>query len=125
MRRFLIFALLGPALGFVTAFWILLQAFNGLLGAPSTFDLHQVVLLPVAYMLGIGPALVTGLFDHVLARRGVRLRILWTTLFAYASAYLILLNAWGAGTVHGPALFLFGLIGAVPGAICAWLSGRA
>lgn len=124
MRRFLIFAILGPALGFVIAFWILLQAFNGLLGAPNTFDWHQVVLLPVAYMLGIGPALITALFDHVLARRSVRLRILWTTLFAYAAAYLILLNAWSAGTVHGPALLLFGLIGAVPGAVCAWLSDR-
>lgn len=125
MRRFLVFTILGPALGFVTAFWILLQALNGWLGAPSTFDLHQVVLLPVAYMLGIIPALVTALFDHVLARRNVRLRILWTTLFAYAAAYLILLNAWSAGTVHGPALLLFGLVGAVPGAVCAWLSSRA
>lgn len=125
MRRFLIFALLGPALGFVTLFWILLQAFNGLLGAPNTFDWHQVVLLPVAYMLGIGPALITALFDHVLARRRVRARILWTALFAYAATYLILLHAWTAGTVHGPYLLAFGLIGAVPGAICAWLSGRA
>jgi hypothetical protein len=27
-----------------------------------------------------------------------------------------------AGFVHGPYVLLFGLIGAVPGAICAWLS---
>ncbi|MGN6461436.1 MAG: hypothetical protein ACTHLY_09510 [Pseudolabrys sp.] len=125
MRRFLIFALLGPALGFVTAFWILLQVFNGLLGAPSTFDWHQVVLLPAAYMLGIIPALITALFDHVLARRHARFRILWTALFAYAATYLILLTAWSAGTVHGPALLAFGLIGALPGAVCAWLSGKA
>ena len=125
MRRFFIFALLGPALGFVTGFWILLPAFNAWLGAPGTFDPHQIVLLPVAYMLGLAPALVTALFDHVLARRRMRRRILWTALFAYAATDLILLTAWSAGTVHGPALLVFGLIGAIPGAICAWLSGRA
>lgn len=124
MRRFLIFALLGPALGFITAFWILLQAFNRWLGTPSTFDWHQGVLLPAAYMVGIGPALITALFDYGLARRGVRLRVLWTALFAYAATYLILLSAWSAGYMHGPALLVFGLIGAVPGAICAWLSGE-
>lgn len=123
MKRVLIFAILGPALGFVTLFWGLLQAFNGLLGAPGTFDLHQIVLLPAVYMLGIVPALVTAAFDHALARRRARLRILWTALFGYAAAYLILLTAWLDGFVHGPYLLAFGLVGAVPGAICSWLSG--
>jgi hypothetical protein len=123
MKRVLIFAILGPALGFVMLFWVLLQALNQALGAPSTFDLHQVVLLPAAYMLGIVPALVTAAFDHALARRGARLCILWTALFGYAAAYLILATAWLDGFVHGPYLLAFGLVGAVPGAICSWLSG--
>jgi hypothetical protein len=123
MSRFLIFAILGPALGFVTLFWVLLQAMNLLLHAPSTFDPHQVVLLPAAYMLGIVPALLTAAFDHTLARRRARLRILWTALFGYAAAYLILATAWLDGFVHGAYLLAFGLVGAVPGAICSWLSG--
>jgi hypothetical protein len=65
------------------------------------------------------------LFDHTLARRRVRLRILWTALFAYVATYLIPLTAWSAGTVHGPALLALGLIGMLPGAVCAWLSGSA
>jgi len=123
MTRFLVFAILGPALGFVTLFWVLLQAFNWLLGAPGTFDPHQIVLLPAAYMVGIVPALVTAAFDHALARRRARLRILWTALSGYAAAYLILATAWLDGFVHGAYLLAFGLVGAVPGAICSWLSG--
>jgi hypothetical protein len=75
-------------------------------------------------MVGIVPALVTAAVDHALARRHVRLRILWTALFGYAAAYLILLTAWMDGSVHGPYLLAFGLVGAVPAAICSWLSGN-
>jgi hypothetical protein len=95
---------------------------NLLLGAPGTFDIHQLVLLPVAYMLGIVPALLAALLDHVLARRHVNRRILWTALFSYAAGFIPILSPTFAGEVHGPYLLLFGLIGAVPGGICSWLS---
>src|SRR5665213_1307051 len=102
MKRFLIFGLLGPPLGLITGFWIMLPLLNAALGAPSTFDIHQFVLLPVAYMLGIVPALLAALFDHVLARRNIRPRILWTTLFSYGTGFIPILSAMVAGYVHGP-----------------------
>jgi hypothetical protein len=122
MTRFLIFAILGPPLGFVTLFWGLLGTLGLALGEPPAIHAGQIVLLPLAYMLGIVPALVTAAFDHTLARWRVRPRILWTALFGYAAAYLILLTAWMDGSVHGPYLLAFGLVGAVPGAVCSWIS---
>jgi hypothetical protein len=122
MKRFLIFAILGPPLGFVTLFWGLLGALGLALGEPPAIHAGQIVLLPMAYALGLAPALIAAAFDHALARWRVRLRILWTALFGYATAYLILLTAWMDGSVHGPYLPAFGLVGAVPGAICSWIS---
>jgi cytochrome c biogenesis protein CcdA len=122
MKRFLIFGLLGPPLGFVTAFWVMLPALDWSLGASSHAEFHQIVLLPVAYMIGIVPALLAALFDHVLARRKARWRILWTTLVSTTAGFLPIAASMFDGFVHGPYVLLFGLIGAVPGAICAWLS---
>jgi hypothetical protein len=122
MKRFLIFGLLGPPLGFVTAFWVMLPALDWSLGASSHVGLHQIVLLPVAYMVGIVPALLAALFDYGLARRHVRWRILWTTLVSYAAGFIPIASSMFDGFVHGPYVLLFGLIGAVPGAICSWLS---
>jgi hypothetical protein len=124
MTRFLIFAILGPPLGFVTLFWGLLGTLGLALGEPPAIHAGQIVLLPMAYALGLAPALIAAAFDHALARWRVRLRILWTALFGTAAAYLILLTAWMDGSVHGPYLLAFGLVGAVPGAICSWISSR-
>jgi hypothetical protein len=123
VKRFLIFALLGPPLGFVTFFWGLLQAWNLLAGAPSTFDIHQVVLLPLAYLFGILPALAAALFDHVLAKRNVRWRVLWTTLLGYLAGFFPIMEVLIPGLMHPSFLLLFGLVGAVPAAVCSWLSG--
>jgi hypothetical protein len=122
MKRFLIFALLGPPLGFVAGFWVLLQFLNLTVGAPSTIDYHQLVLLPVSYMMGIVPALIVVTFDHLM--RNSRYRILWTTLFAYAAGFLPILGALAMGFIQSFWILPFGLIGAIPGAICSWLAGR-
>lgn len=124
MKRFLIFALLGPPLGFITFFWGLLGLMDAALGEPSNIDPNQIVLLPLAYFLGIGPALVAAAFDHAMAKRGLRWRVLWTALFSYAVGFLPIFTAIVAGFVHGPFVLVFGLVGAVPGAICSWLSGK-
>jgi hypothetical protein len=123
MKRFLIFGLLGPPLGFVMAFWVLLQILNWALGTESTFDIRQIVLIPMSYAIGIVPALLAALFDGALARRNIRWRVLWTTLFAYVLGFLPILSALTLGYLHGPYLLIFGFIGAIPGAICSWLSG--
>ena len=123
MRRFLVFAALFPPLAFVVAFWGMLQILNWALGESSTADYHQLVLLPAAYVIVLLPAMLTALVDDVLARRNVRYRILWTALSGYPFIFILLLVALLTGSVHGPYLLLFGIIGAVPGAICSWLAG--
>jgi hypothetical protein len=123
MRRFLIFAALFPPLAFAVTFWGMLQILNWALGEHSTADYHQLVLLPVAYVIVMVPALLTALVDDVLVRRNVRYRILWTALAGYMFIFAPLLTALLTGSVHGPYLLLLGIIGAVPAAICSWLSG--
>jgi Family of unknown function (DUF5413) len=124
MKRLLIFAVVVPPLGFVVAFWVMLQIANWLVGAPSTFDLRQVVMLPMVYVLGVIPALLMAWFDHVLAQRQMPYRIALTASFAYALSYVPLLGAFQLGFMHGPLVALFGLIGAVPAALCSWLASE-
>lgn len=122
MKRFLIFAAVAPPLGFVVAFWVMLQIANWLAGSPSTFDLGQVVMLPTIYLAGLIPALLAAWFDHVLAKRNLSHRIALTALFGYAISYLPLIGAPWMGFVYGPYVVLFGLVGAVPCAVCSWLA---
>jgi hypothetical protein len=62
MKRFVIFALLGPPLGMITGLWVMLPLLNLAIGArplfePSTLDWHEVVLLPFAYLMELNSAL--------------------------------------------------------------------
>src|ERR1700712_565564 len=124
MRRFLIFAILFPPIAFVVAFWIMLQIANWAAGGPSTFDYHQVILLPLAYLVGIVPALLTAKADDILFKQRVRYRILWAAFAGYIFIFMPLLAALTMGFVHGPYLLLFGMIGAVPAAVCSWVAGH-
>lgn len=122
MNRFLIFAAMAPPLGFVVAFWVMLQIANRLAGSPITFDVAQVMMLPTIYLVGLIPALWAAWFDHALARRNASYRIAFTALFGYTISYLPLAVAYWVGFAHGPEVLLFGLIGAVPSALCSWLA---
>jgi uncharacterized membrane protein YfhO len=124
MKRFLIFAAIAPPLGFIVAFWVMLQIANWLAGSPGTFDVAQFLMLPMIYLVGLIPALVIAWFDHTLSTRNLSHRILLTALFGYAISYLPLIGAPWMGFVHGPYVVLFGLIGAVPAALCSWLAAE-
>jgi hypothetical protein len=124
LKRFLIFALLGAPLGLVTGLWGILPVLNGSLVDPPVVDYHQIVLLPIAYMIGILPALLVGVLDNALARRGVSRRVLWCALFGFCASFLPLSSAFAMGFLHGPFVLIFGLVGAVPGGVCSWLAGR-
>ena len=122
MKRFVIFAVVAPPLGFIIAFWVMLQIANWMAGGPSTFDLQHVVMLPTVYVFGVIPALLFAWFDHVLAKRQVSYRIALTALFAYAVSYVPLLAVSQLKFLHEPSAVLFGLVGAVPAAVCSWLA---
>jgi hypothetical protein len=125
LRRFLIFGLLGPPLGMLTGMWGIVPVLNGVLGGPSVFDYHQFVLLPLAYQIGLLPALLVAAFDAGLARGGVRYRVGWSALFGFAMSFIPLFGALSMGFLHGPFVAIFGLLGAAPAAACSWLSGKA
>jgi hypothetical protein len=124
VKRIAIFALLGPPLGMMTGLYGMLPVLNWFLGEPSVIDFHQVVLLPLAYAIGFIPAIIVGCFDAALAHRGIRGRMVWTTLFAAAACYLPLMTSISMGFMRGPLVLLFGIIGAVPAAICSWLANK-
>jgi hypothetical protein len=124
MKRFLIFAAVAPPLGFIVAFWVMLQIANWLAGSPITFDVAQIMMLPTIYLVGLTPALLAAWFDHALARRNVPYRIALTALFGYAISYLPFAAAFWIGFGHGPYVLLLGLIGAVPSAVCSWLAAE-
>lgn len=124
MKRLLIFALLAPPLGMATGLYLMLPLLNGGFVA-STLDWHNIILLPAAYFMGLVPALVVGLFDGALAKRKVRRRVLWTAGFAFAMSFIPVLPSIAFGFIQTPWILPFGIIGAVPGAICAWLAGDA
>lgn len=109
MKRFVIFLFLFPALATVmlyAAFYILADAVVDSLSGPA-----------IMYCLFIVPALVVALVDWLVAKTRVP-NIIATTLFAYGGSVLIVvlanvIDAW-----------VFGFVGAIPAAVCSWLSGR-
>ena len=84
MKRFLIFAAIAPPLGFIVAFWVMLQIANWLAGSPGTFDVAQVLMLPTIYLVGLIPALLVAWFDRTLSTRNLSHRVPLTALFGYA-----------------------------------------
>ena len=81
MKRFLIFAAVAPPVGFIVAFWVMLQIANWVAGSPATFDVAQIMMLPTIYLVGLTPALLAAWLDHLLAKRNVSCRIALTALF--------------------------------------------
>jgi hypothetical protein len=128
MKRIFIFALLGPPLGMAAGMLVLLPAISFIAGGPIVFDRRQIVgfatLLPVAYMLGLLPAVLVGFVDGLLAGKNIRWRVAWTTSAGFFASFLPLITSLSAGFIHGPFVLLFGFIGAVPAAACSWLAGR-
>jgi len=122
MKRLLIFALVGPPLGLAIGLGVLVPALNVAFGGPPLWDWSRIELIPLAYMMGLVPALITGIFDGVLARRKTKWRPLWTGGFGFAMSFLPVATAILSGMAHGLFLLIFGLVGALPGVICSLLA---
>lgn len=120
MRRYLIFALLGPPLGLLVGLFVLLPLLNG---GEFDFDFGNIALLPAAYLLGMVPALLAAQCDSVLATRGTKWRSLWTALAAYVLSFLPIAAALAHTRLGHPVLLLHGLVGAIPGYVCSRLAG--
>jgi hypothetical protein len=110
MKRFLIFAVLFPPLALVV--------FN----APDVimhhdFRLLDLVTLALTYTLTVIPALILAWVDRAFHSLG-------TTIAGAAIAYLAALIIGFPFLDYGATLMI-GLVGAVPAAMCSWLSDKA
>jgi hypothetical protein len=101
MKRFLVFAAIVPPLGFVVAFWVMLQIANWLAGSPSTFDVGQIMMLPAIYLVGLIPALLVAWFDHRAGKAQCLVPHRLTALFGYAISYRPLAAAFRMGFATG------------------------
>jgi hypothetical protein len=130
MKRYLIFAAVGPFLG---AFWLLLT--NTLVSGywshpPTTAEIGKVLAffvtaLPYSYLFGLLPALMIAAIDDILfhvKRIGPIVRILMVGVIAFGATELL----YGSrGQDNGAFQFImFGLVGFIPGTISAWLVHR-
>ena len=107
MKRVLIFVLLGPLLGSLVV------------AAPASFDARMSVL-PLAYMYGSGPALATGLIDRYLANW---LALLYRVIATAFVGYLATAIGFGLAAGAFTGVFLFGILGVIPAALCSLIAG--
>jgi len=118
MKRFAIFVLLGPLIGFIV--FVLRdiaggKIFGGFLGL--------LFGLPFAYLFGVLPALIMWLEDWWLCTRiPLPAKIATSAITGYVAVIALLWLNTAPGQVHTPQFLTFGLVGAIPAAICSALS---
>jgi hypothetical protein len=123
MKRYAVFAMLGPLLG---GFLLLLTTTttSGYWSRPPSVSEAEKLLeifartLQYSYLFGLVPALMVGAVDDIvlhIKRIGPKLRMLIVGLIAFAAAEL-LYGSRGpdSGTLQ---FFLYGLVGFVPGSL--------
>jgi hypothetical protein len=127
MKRYLIFAALGPFLGGL----LLLLITTGLSGYWAHTNLSEVGKLFVAfaktlqfnYLFGILPAMIFAAVDDIVShirRISAALRMLLVGAMAFFAAAILY---GGKGADSGVAQFvLYGLVGLIPAMLCSWLS---
>ncbi|WP_028135473.1 DUF5413 family protein [Bradyrhizobium japonicum] len=119
MKRFSIFLIVGPILGYV----VMLIISDGLKGISVILSDGFVLLLPFAFIFGLVPALIAAVADLVLERSGVASVGRWFTtgVIGYLATYISILGAYFAE--HPPSFdYGLGLTGAVAAMACSWLS---
>jgi len=130
MKRYLIFAAVGPLLG---GFWLLLT--NTLLSGywsrpPTAAQVEKllaffVISLQYSYLFGLLPALMIAAIDDILShirRIAPPARILLVGVIAFGAAELMYgSRGQDSGLFQ---IVMFGLVGFIPGTFNAWLVHR-
>jgi uncharacterized membrane protein len=130
MKRYLIFAALGPFLG---GFFLLVATtvMSGYWDQPSWSQLTKLFVvflktLQYSYLFGILPILMMAAVDDIVfhVKRIVPvLRMLMVGAFAFlASAFLYGSRGSDSGALQ---FVLYGLVGFVPAVVCSWLAHEA
>ena len=130
MKRYVIFAALGPLIG---GFWLLLTTtlMSGYWSEPNLSEVAKLFVvfaktLQYSYLFGILPALMIAAVDDILShvkRIGPVARMLIVGVVAFVAAELL----YGSrGPDSGVVQFiLYGLVGFVPVTISSWLAHEA
>jgi hypothetical protein len=129
MKRYLIFAAVGPLLG---GFWLLLTTTyqSGYWTETSAGEVAKLfkvyfTTLQYSYLFGILPALMIGAVDDILfhvKRIGPLLRVVLVGAIGFIAAELL----YGSrGSDTGAVQFiLYGLVGLIPGMVASWLTHK-
>jgi len=118
VKRFLIFLLLGPVIGF--AMYVVWQIGLG----RSTGGIQGLLLgLPFAYIFALLPSIVMWFEDWLLEDKiGMWAKVITSAVVGYGAS-MAMMAVWAAVPIPLPHLLSFGIVGAVQGAVCSWLSG--
>ena len=129
MKRYLIFAVLGPFIGgFLLLFVTTYQ--SGYWEHTSLAEVGKLLVvfvktLQYAYLFGIVPSLLIASIDDILyhvRRIGPLVRMLMVGVAAFGAATLLYSSRGpDSGAVQ---FFLYGLVGLVPAMLSSWLSHR-
>jgi hypothetical protein len=120
MKRFAIFAILGPCLAGATLLLLVLPLATLLEGARIEMSLPAGQTLGL-YLICIFPALVIGLFDWFAGMIEVPYRPVGVAIVGWILAAIVL-RGWLA-LPDLPGWFLaVGMIGAVPAFVCSWVT---
>jgi hypothetical protein len=122
MKRFLIFVILGPIIGLA----VVLAIFSFKSGVFDP-DVRMVSIgLPLAYSIGAVPALFAAVVDWSLAttfRFWIRVGATCCAGYALAVVTWLVMSKLIVPYASFGDVFVFGFYGAIPAAICSWLSG--
>jgi hypothetical protein len=117
MRRFAVFAMVGPPMAAATLFLILLPVAGVLEGVP--IEISTPVLSVYSY--AVLAALVVALFDGVAALIEVPFRPIAAAIVGWLLAFILLRGYLALPDLPGWFVAI-GLLGAIPGFVCSWLT---
>jgi hypothetical protein len=126
MKRFAVFAIIGPPLAVATLFLLLLPLASLLEGVPMLRFLQAFESLsPVvpAYCFAMLAALVVALFDWVASLIEVPSRPIAAGIAGWVLAFILLRDYLALPDLPGWFVAI-GMLGAIPGFICSWLAIR-
>ena len=117
MKRFAVFAIVGPLLAAASLFLILLPLAGVLEGVPVEISTPVVP----AYCYAVLAALVVALFDWVASLIEVPFRPIGAAIVSWLLAFILLRGVLALPDLPGW-FAAIGLLGALPGIICSWVT---
>ena len=117
MKRFAVFAIVGPLTAAATLFLILLPVAGVLEGVPIEIS---TPVLP-AYSYTVLAALVVALFDWVASLIELPFRPIGAAIAGWVLAFILLRGYLALPDLPGW-FAAIGLLGAIPGFVCLWLT---